>query len=170
MIRKDREITDRTAQLAIMGACDVCRVCLNGADGYPYVVPLNFGEEVSGDDVTLYFHCARRGEKLDLIARDPRATFEMDCDHELIFYSERMDCTMGYRSVIGRGTIEVVSDEGERLHGLRVLMRHYHAEDFDFSLKLLPATTVLRLRVESMTGKRRNNDRPGALRWVPPAR
>ena len=50
MIRRDREIVDRAAQLAIVDACDVCRVCLNGADGYPYAVPLNFGEEVSGDD------------------------------------------------------------------------------------------------------------------------
>ena len=53
MIRRDREIVDRAAQLAIVDACDVCRVCLNGADGYPYVVPLNFGVEVAGDDVTL---------------------------------------------------------------------------------------------------------------------
>ena len=62
VIRKDREITDRAAQLAIIEACDVCRVALNDPEsGYPYVVPLNFGEEVSGDDVTLYFHSARRG-------------------------------------------------------------------------------------------------------------
>ena len=61
MIRKDREIADLDAQLAVIDACDVCRVCLNGADGYPYVVPLNFGVEVAGDDVTLYFHCANRG-------------------------------------------------------------------------------------------------------------
>lgn len=169
MIRKDREISDRAAHLAIIDACDVCRVCLNGEDGYPYVVPLNFGVEVAGDDVTLYFHCASRGQKLDLLSRDPRATFEMDCDHELIFYDERMSCTMGYRSVIGRGRLEVVPEE-EKLHGLEVLMRHYHAEDFEFSLKPLPVTTVLRLRVEQMTGKRRDNTHPGESRWTPPAR
>lgn len=168
MLRKDREIADRTAQLAIVDACDVCRVCLNGADGYPYVVPLNFGVEVAGDDVTLYFHCANRGTKLDLLACDPRATFEMDCDHELIFYDERMSCTMGYRSVIGRGRLEVVPEE-EKIHGLDVLMRHYHAEEFTWSTRLLPATTVLRLRVEQMWGKRRDNVHPGESRWVPPA-
>ena len=48
MIRKDREITDRSEQLAIMEACDVCRIALNGEDGYPYIVPLNFGVEVDG--------------------------------------------------------------------------------------------------------------------------
>ena len=169
MIRKDREITDRAAQLAIIDACDVCRVCLNGADGYPYVVPLNFGVDVEGDQVTLYFHCANRGEKLDLLACDPRAAFEMDCDHELIFYDERMSCTMGYRSVIGRGRLEVVP-EAEKVRGLDILMRHYHAEEFAYNPRTVPATTVLRLRVEQMTGKRRDNMHPGESRWTPPAR
>ena len=62
MIRADREITDRAEQLAIMDACDVCRVALNGADCFPYIVPLNFGVEVEGDQVYLYFHSANRGE------------------------------------------------------------------------------------------------------------
>ena len=37
MIRKDREIADLDAQLAVIDACDVCRVCLNGADGYSVI-------------------------------------------------------------------------------------------------------------------------------------
>lgn len=65
MIRKDREITDRAEQLAIIEACDVCRIALNDpASGFPYVVPLNFGVEAAGDDIYLYFHSAKRGEKL----------------------------------------------------------------------------------------------------------
>ena len=166
MIRKDREITGRPEQLAIIEACDVCRVCLNGDDGYPYVVPLNFGVDAEGDEVCLYFHSARRGRKLDLIARDPRATFEMDCDHELIFYDERMSCTMGYRSVIGRGTIEIVPEE-EKGRGLDILMRHYHAEDFAYNPRTVPATCVWRLRVERMWGKCRDNVHPGEHRWEP---
>ena len=35
MRRKDREITDRQEMLDIMGRCDVCRLALNGSDGYP---------------------------------------------------------------------------------------------------------------------------------------
>ena len=168
MIRSDREITDCSAQLAIMSACDVCRIALNGEDGFPYIVPLNFGVEVNGGQVRLYFHSANRGQKLDLIARDNRATFEMDCDHNFIFCDSRMSCTMGYRSVIGQGTIELVPDD-QKLHGLEVLMRHYHAEDFPWSKKLVPATTVYRLNVERMTGKCRDNLHPGETRWTPPA-
>ena len=164
MIRKDREIADREEQLAILRECDVCRIALNDPEtGYPYMVPLNFGVDVEGDQVYLYFHSAKRGMKLDLIAQDNRATFEVDCDHRFIFYDERMSCTMGYRSVIGRGRIEVLPDE-QKAAGLDILMRHYHEEDFPYNPKVVPATTVYRLKVESMVGKRRDNEHPGEHR------
>ena len=170
MLRKDREITDFDEQLAIIDACDVCRIALNDPEtGFPYMVPLNFGVDVQNGQVALYFHSARRGTKLDLIAQDNRATFEMDCDHQLIFYDERMSCTMGYRSVIGHGLIEILPDE-ERTHGLDILMRHYHAEEFTYNPKTVPATTVYRLVVTDMVGKFRDNIHPGESRWTPPVR
>lgn len=169
MIRKDREVTDRKDQLAIMAACDVCRIALNDPEsGFPYIVPLNFGVDVQGDEVYLYFHSARVGRKLELIAEDPRASFEMDCDREFIFYDERMSCTMGYRSVIGHGVIEMVPDE-ERAAGLDILMAHYHAEEFPYNPKTTPATRVWRLKVTDMTGKMLDNVHPGESRWTPPA-
>ena len=107
MRRKDREITDFNEIIDIIKKCDVCRIALND-DEYPYVVPLNFGLDVQGNQVFFYFHAAMEGKKLDLIAKDNRATFEMDCDHNFILYEERMSCTMGYASVIGHGTIEML--------------------------------------------------------------
>lgn len=156
MRRKDREVSSLEDQLDIINACDVCRLALNDEGGFPYIVPMNFGVDVQGDEISLYFHGANEGTKLDLIARDNRASFEMDCDRNLILYEERMSCTMGYRSVIGRGVIEVVSEE-QKLEALKIIMRHYHAEDFEFSTKLMPVTTVLKLTVSSMVGKQRNN-------------
>ena len=110
MRRKDREITDFNEIIEIIKKCDVCRIALNDED-FPYIVPLNFGLDVQGEQVFFYFHAAMEGKKLDLIAKDNRATFEMDCDHKFILYEERMSCTMGYASVIGHGTIETVKDE-----------------------------------------------------------
>ena len=80
----------------------------------------------------------------------------MDCEHNFILYEERMSCTMGYESVMGHGTIEFVKEE-DKLEALKILMRHYHAEDFEFNTKPIPVTTVFKLVVEDMTGKRRNN-------------
>ena len=108
MRRKDREITDFHEMIDIMKKCDSCIVAMNDGD-FPYVVPMNFGLEVQGEQVFLYFHCAMEGKKLDLLKKDNRVTFEMDCDHNFILYEERMSCTMGYSSVIGHGTIDKVA-------------------------------------------------------------
>ena len=155
MRRKDREITDFHEIIEIIRKCDVCRLALND-EGYPYIVPLNFGLDVRGDQVYFYFHAAVKGKKLDLIAKDNRAAFEMDCGHNLLLFEEEMNCTMAYESVMGNGTIEHVPDE-EKFQALKILMRQYHAEDFKFNTNMMKATTVLKMTVLDMTGKRRNN-------------
>ena len=155
MRRKDREITDFDEIIEIIKKCDVCRIALNDED-FPYIVPLNFGVDVQDKQVIFYFHSAMEGTKLDLIKKNPRATFEMDCDHRFILYEERMSCTMGYASVIGHGTIEFVPEE-EKYEALKILMRQYHAEDFQFNTKMMKVTTVLKMTVTDMVGKRRNN-------------
>lgn len=43
MRRKDREITGRENIEPILQACKVCRVAMTGTDGWPYVIPMNFG-------------------------------------------------------------------------------------------------------------------------------
>ncbi len=155
MRRKDREITDFNEIIEIIKKCDVCRIALNDKD-FPYIVPLNFGFEVRAGQVFFYFHAAMKGKKLDLIAKDNRATFEMDCGHNLILYEERMSCTMGYESVIGHGTIEIAAEE-DKYEALKILMRQYHAEDFAFNTDMMKVTTVLKMTVMDMIGKRRNN-------------
>ena len=47
MRRSDREITDEQELLHVISECDVCRLALNDEE-VPYILPLNFGEEVSG--------------------------------------------------------------------------------------------------------------------------
>lgn len=155
MRRKDREITDFKEMVEIIRKCDVCRIALND-ENFPYIVPLNFGLDVQGEQVFLYFHAAREGKKLDLIAKDNRVTFEMDCGHNLILNEERMSCTMAYESVIGHGTIEMVKDE-DKYEALKILMRQYHAEDFPFNTDIIGVTAVLKMTVTEMTGKRRSS-------------
>lgn len=153
MRRHDREITDRQELLAVIRRCDVCRLALND-DGYPYILPLNFGLNVETDRVEFYFHGASEGYKYELMKRDNRASFEMDCSHRLVTDEEKGNCTMEYESVIGRGRIEMVPDE-EKRRALDILMAQYHKEDFTYDTAVIPRTKVYKLVVESMTGKRR---------------
>lgn len=57
MRRSDREITDFQELITVMRGCDVCRLALHD-EPYPYILPLNFGLEVDGETVRLYFHGA----------------------------------------------------------------------------------------------------------------
>ena len=83
MRRKDREITDFAAMLAIVRDCDCCRLGIS-AEGAPYILPLNFGYEVNGETLTLYFHGARQGEKHALLRENSQVSFEMDTGHRLL--------------------------------------------------------------------------------------
>ena len=66
MRRKDREITDFHKMIEILNACDCCRIGLVD-ENEAYIVPMNFGYEVVDNSLTLYFHCAKEGKKLDAL-------------------------------------------------------------------------------------------------------
>lgn len=151
MRRSDREVTEFKDMIEIMRKCDVCRIALNN-NGYPYILPLNFGMKVENDSVELYFHGANEGTKYGLIQADSRVGFEMDCEHRLVTELEQGNCTMEYESVIGQGHIEMIPEE-EKQDALCILMSHYHQETFPFNQSIMPVTTVFKLVVENMTGK-----------------
>ena len=132
----------------------MCRLALND-DEYPYILPLNFGMEIVDGKVNLYFHSALEGYKADLIKKDNRASFEMDCKHQLQYFEEKGYCTMAYESVIGRGRIKIL-DEEEKMDALKKLMDHYHmGKDAYFNPAAISRTLVYVLEVEKMTGKRK---------------
>ena len=156
MIRSDREITDRDEIVAVMKKCDSLTLALNDTDGWPYAVKLNFGLDIAEDGtIRIYFHSASAGHKLELIRRDDRAAFEMDCEHRLQYFPERGYCTMAYESAAGRGRVRVL-DEDEKPEALAKIMRQYHPEgEAPFNPAAMPRTTVCCLTVEAISGKRK---------------
>lgn len=154
MRRKDREIKEKQDMITVMNKCDVCRIALNHEDGYPYIIPLNFALTVTKGRVELYFHGALEGTKYELMERDPRVSFEMDCSHELVFDEEKGSCSMNYESVIGRGHMEIIPEE-EKLEALGLIMEQYGREDFEIRPEVMKITRVFKLVVEEMTGKSR---------------
>ncbi len=153
MRRHDREITDFDGMVEIMRRCDVCRLAWNDGE-VPYIVPLNFGMQVQDGQVTLFFHGALEGVKYEMMRRQPKAAFEMDCAHRIVLDDDSNSCTMEYESVIGSGTVSLLKEE-EKYDALMYLMRQYHSEDFPFNKDMISVTNVFCLKVETMTGKRR---------------
>lgn len=152
MRRKEREVGDISAIEEIIARCDVCRIGLSEND-IPYIVPLNFGY-IKGRPSCFYFHCANSGRKMDIIALNNKVSFELDTDHKLTDGNAACDFSMLYSSVMGTGKIYIVTDEEERNSGLNCLMKQYTGKDnYSFKPSTMGRTTILRLEIESITGK-----------------
>src|SRR6056297_3333209 len=116
MYRSEKELRTDGEIDRILEESQVCRLALNG-DGYPYIVPMNFGwGESDGGGRVLFFHSALKGKKIELLRQDNRAAFEVDTDTDLVAADEACGFTMKYRSVCGRGRVRFLeSEEDKRL-------------------------------------------------------
>ncbi|HSV42875.1 MAG TPA: pyridoxamine 5'-phosphate oxidase family protein [Methanomassiliicoccales archaeon] len=149
MRRNEKEVTDRSLIDSYIREAKVCRVGLVDGDE-AYIVPMNFGYA----DGCFYFHCAHEGRKIDLVRRVGKASFELDLDRGLVIDTDAYKCTNHFICVMGTGTIEIVSDAEERTKGLRALMGQYSHAHYEFSDKCLGKTSVLRLKVETISCKK----------------
>ena len=96
-------------------------LALAGDDGYPYAVPISYVY----DGERIYFHSARAGHKLDAVRREPKASFCV-IDQDQIVPAEY---TTYFRSVIAFGRIRVLEDEGEKRAAIEKLAVKYAPED-----------------------------------------
>jgi len=149
MRREDREITDCLEIESILYNAVICRIGL-AVEDEPYIIPLSFGYE----DKVIYLHSALEGKKISMLKENPRCCFEVDqCDN--IVRGER-PCAWGmrYRSVIGFGRACFVEDCEEKKKGLSCIMRHYSDETYRFSDEDIRNVCVIRIDIDSMTGKK----------------
>jgi len=153
MKRNEREVSDIQIIDDIINRADVCRIALAN-DNIPYIVTLNFGYE-SSPERKLYFHCANKGRKLEMIRKNSYVCFEMDTGHEIITGTKACDWGMKYRSVVGYGYIKIINEKAAKKEGLNCIMRHYGAEgEFTYYNNMLDRTTLLQLEITEITGKK----------------
>ena len=155
MRRKDREVTGINELLAIIDRCTICRLGLS-ENGQAYVVPLNFGYTFDDGILTLYFHSAPEGKKIDIIRKNNMACFELDCDHKLLAGENACNYSYAYSSVIGFGTVEFINTVEEKTQAMNYMMKHQTGNSitFNFSREQLNAITVYKMKVSEFTGKR----------------
>lgn len=152
MRKEEREVCDPKAVESIINRAVVCRLAMCEG-GVPYVVPLCFGYEkgVGYEKGALYFHSAIVGRKLEILRKNPRVSFEMDTDCELVRSDDR--CNMKYRSVIGNGHASLVEASEDKRNALDLIMRRYNQEPFAYPEAILKRTAVIKVEIEDMTGK-----------------
>lgn len=153
MRRKDREVTETSEIIEIMKKCDSCSVAFFDED-YPYLIPMNFGVEHIDGVITLYFHSAKFGKKLDLLRKNGRVAFEMSCSHQLVAGESPCSYTMEYESVCGNGHMEIL-DHDHKIKALSLLMSQYVEEQtLNFDKGALENVVVMSITVNELQGKR----------------
>jgi hypothetical protein len=150
MPHMERVTRDPQEIAAILDQAQVCRLGLID-DHQPYVVPMCFAHQ----DGRIYLHSAGSGRKMTLLRHHPRVCVEVD--RLLGLKQGKAACSFGlyYESVIGCGRATIVEDNAEKRMALELLCRRYTvpgaAAITDEALK---ATTVIRVDLDQLTGKR----------------
>ncbi len=120
-----------------------------GDEGYPYAVPLSYVY----DDFKIYFHSALSGHKLDAIKSNPKVSFCVIDQDEIV--PEKY--TTYFRSVIVFGNTKILEDETEKRQAIEKLAAKYspnqaqgRKEEIEKSAKHL---CMIELSIDYMTGK-----------------
>jgi uncharacterized protein len=133
MRRKHCEVTDPAEIDRILRTGTIGRMATIGADGYPYITPVNYVWYQG----KIYFHCAPSGEKLDNLTRDPRVCFQVDIPLaylDLAFDPEKRanKAHQFYHSVIIRGEAAIVPNGPLKKAALNALVVAYE-KNSDFT-------------------------------------
>ncbi len=149
-LRRKRQAlpAEECAAVLLRGTSGV--LALSGDNGYPYAVPISYVY----DGKALYFHCARAGHKLDALRREPKASFCVVDQDQVVPEA----FTTYFRSVIAFGTVREVEDPAEMRRAMELLAAKYApastAEERRRAMdREWPGLCVLEMTVEHLTGK-----------------
>lgn len=152
MQHADREITDPAVVTGILKTGKYMAVAMSEGDR-PYVVVLSCGYDEAGR--CFYFHCAKKGRKTDIIAKNPHVCGTIVEDHGYV----KGDCSHNYRSAVVWGTMTMVDDLAEKKHALDVLLRQLEGDpevirpQFVKDEQAVAGVGILRLAIEHVDCK-----------------
>jgi uncharacterized protein len=144
-----RLIHDQQQIEEILSKAKFLRLALSDADT-PHIIPMAFGSK----DNSIYLHSSQKGEKIDILKKNPMVCFEADIDADIITTDDICTYNVRYRSVIGYGQAKFLEDYDEKVEGLTVLSEHYGKQGpFEFEEWKVDRLCVIRIEIERMNGK-----------------
>lgn len=149
-MRRGRQALSQQEITAILETGTSGVLAVAGDEGYPYAVPLSYVYH----DGRLYFHCAKAGHKLDAIARNPKASFCVIGQDQVV----PAEYTSYFRSVIAFGTVRILEDEAEKRRAIQILSDRYApletAQRRDSVIdRAYPSLCMLEMTIAHATGK-----------------
>lgn len=151
-----REMNRKKQQLSPEESIEILKkeprgvLSLMGDEGYPYGLPMDHW--YCEADGCLYFHCGKKGHKIDAIRSCDKASF---CVYDQGYRMEG-EWALNIKSVIVFGRIQFVEDFDQAMAITRQLSLKYtnDTEYIDWEIKESGKNTlVFRLRPEHITGK-----------------
>lgn len=152
MSRQDRLVTDKEELIEVIRRCQVIHIGMHDGEDI-YVIPMNYGYTWEEGALTFYLHGALEGKKIDLLKKNGRIGFEIDCDHELVEGGLPCQFVFKFASVAGTGTAEILEDPQEKIRAMEHLMRQYSEREFEFTERLLSIVSLIRVKVDTFTGR-----------------
>ena len=154
MRRRDREVTDLGEICAILDACKTCHVAMQD-DTEGYIVPLNYGYTIEKGVLTLYFHSAPEGRKIDIWRKRRDVCFAITREGAL--FPGSSPCAYGYAfsSVIGWGRVEFIEEVEEKCRALSVLFRHQTGRQVTFTKEQTKSLCIYKIICTKYTAKQR---------------
>lgn len=154
MRRSEREVSDTEEIRNILDGCRTCYVAMRDKEE-AYIVPLNYGYTLEGGVLTLYFHSAKEGRKIDIWKRCKEVCFAVSREGKL--HTAPSPCGYGYNysSVIGWGTVEFIEDTADKCRALSLLFAHQTGEHVAFSSRQAEPVCVYKITCTRFTGKSR---------------
>ena len=149
MRRKKKEISEEAAkQLLQKERRGVFAV--NGDDGYPYAVPVNY--YYSNDDNKIYFHGAREGHKVDALKRDDKVCFTVYGNETI-----KEEAWAPYlQSAVVFGRCRLLEDPEETLALTRKIAEKYYPEKKLIEEEIQrvgKAVQIYEISIEHLSGK-----------------
>lgn len=139
---------EQTKKILQEGTSGVLALAKEG--GYPYAVPVNYLYEKD----RIYFHGAQSGQKIEMIRKNPRASFCVIGTEKII--AEKY--TTLYQSVIAFGRIRILEQEAEKREAItRFAARFCPGDEVGIQKEIereWDILTVFVMEVEHVTGKK----------------
>ena len=124
---------------------------VNGDDGYPYTIPVNFYYDE--DDNKIYFHSAKKGHKIDAMKANDKICFTTWNDG----YLEDGDWAFHVSSCVVFGRAKLIEDRKVTEEKVRKFARKYYpsaAEVEEEIRSAIAGVQLVAIEIEHISGKK----------------
>lgn len=173
MRRKDREM-DKEFAYSIIDKADFGSLATINEDNTPYSVPISFVRKEN----LIYIHSATKGNKIKNITNNPEVSMSFVGDINIPFPDEESSIgrnpsdvfTTEFESAVIFGTASIVENNNEKILALKLLCEKYTPNNMGFFNDAIrdsmDITTVIRIDIRKITGKRKMYDKSGKeMKW-----